>query len=435
MAAVFEVFARACMFTFIKKLLLLASLLLVAAVAAKLFIEFKLQQELDGQIAAANSMASIRYERVYLDLKGGVNIDGLDVSPLLFDAGHNRIASIRVSAENKWLFVLAALGLSNNTAPDSLSVELTGVDLGLISSTYMENHIASANASFTQSVEPSCGDVQFLSGDDFRAMGYGPLIFDAQINYGYSSLRNVLELNMKLMIPEMAVARIKAVVGGVASLNPSSILAATQPSLQLIELDYTDSGYIRRVGRYCSDKMDLPVEAFVHREVGRDGSYYMATWGVNPGISVREAYREFLLDPGSVNFAAYPSKAFTYEQLSLYAPEDWADLLKLSLLVNDHAVIPLDFSFDRGAPQFAGVSSAVEDTDVVHVPRFVAVGKRELAAYIGYKVRVYSISGRMRQGIFKGLRKGNVEMISEKYGDAMVVSVSLLSAERMEVYK
>ena len=121
--------------------------------------------------------------------------------------------------------------------------------------------------------------------------------------------------------------------------------------------------------------------------------------------------------------------------MSLYAPEDWADLLKLSLLVNDHAVIPLDFSFDRGAPQFAGVSSAVEDTDVVHVPRFVAVGKRELAAYIGYKVRVYSISGRMRQGIFKGLRKGNVEMISEKYGDAMVVSVSLLSAERMEVYK
>ncbi len=430
-----EALVRVCMFTFIKKLLLLAALLLVAAVAAKLFVEFKLQQQLDGQIAAVNPIASIHYERIYLDLEGGVNIDGVDVSPLLLDAGLNRIATIRLSSEKKWLFVLVALGLSGDVAPDSLSVELTGVHLGLISSAYLESHIASANASFSENVEPSCGRVQFLSGDDLRAMGYGPVIFDAQINYGYSSLRNVLELNVELVIPELAIARVKAVVGGVASLNSSAMLVATKPSLQLVELDYTDSGYIRRMGRYCSAKMNLPVEAFVHREVERDGNYYMATWGVNPGISVREAYREFLLDPGSINFAAYPSEAFSYEQLSLYDSEDWADLLKLSLLVNDHAVIPLEFSFDRGAPKFAGDASVDQGANVVHVPRFVAVGKSELAAYIGYKVRVYSISGRMRQGIFKGVRKGNVEMISEKYGDAMVVSVSLLSAERMEVYK
>lgn len=431
----FKAVVRVCMFTFIKKLLLLAALLLVAAVAAKLFVEFKLQQQLDGHIAAVNPIASIHYERIYLDLEGGVNIDGLDVSPLLLDAGVNRIATIRLSAENKWLFVLAALGLSNVATPNALSVELTGVDLGLISSAYLDDHIASANASFSENVEPSCGVVQFLSGDDFRAMGYGPLIFDANINYGYSSVRKVLDLNLELVVPELAIARVKAVVAGVASLNPSSLLVATKPSLQLIELDYTDSGYIRRVGRYCSDMMNLPVEAFVHREVGRDGNYYMATWGVNPGISVREAYREFLLDPGSINFAAYPSEAFSYEQLSLYAPEDWADLLKLSLLVNDHAVIPLEFSFDRSAPAFASDASSVEGADVVHVPRFVGVKKRELAAYVGYKVRVYSVSGRMRQGFFKGVRKGNIEMISEKYGDSMVVSVSLLSAETVEVYK
>jgi hypothetical protein len=63
------------------------------------------------------------------------------------------------------------------------------------------------------------------------------------------------------------------------------------------------------------------------------------------------------------------------------------------------------------------------------------VGKNELAAYIGYKMRVYSISGRMRQGLFKGVRKGNIEMVSEKYGDSMVVSVSILSSEKVEVYK
>jgi hypothetical protein len=423
------------MFIFIKKLLLLAALLLAASLATKLFVEFKLQQRLDDQIAAVNAMAAIRYKRVYLDLEGGVNIDGLDVAPLMLDAGHNHIASIRLSAENKWLFVLTALGLSSAEIPDSLSVELTGVDLGFFSSSYLGSNIASANASFSENVEPSCGAVQFLSSDDFRAMGYGPLIFDAQINYGYSSVRKVLELNMELVIPEFASTRVKAVVAGVASLNPSSLLATTKPTLQLVELDYTDSGYIRRMGRYCSDKMNLSVEAFVLREVGRDGGYYMAAWGVNPGISIREAYREFLLEPGSINFAAYPSEDFSYEQLSLYAPKDWANLLKLSLLVNGHAVIPLEFSFDLNTPEFAGSEAATEGAAVVHVPRFVEVGKNELAAYIGYKMRVYSISGRMRQGLFKGVRKGNIEMVSEKYGDSMVVSVSILSSEKVEVYK
>lgn len=411
--------------------------MLVAGVVSKLFIEYKLRQQLDAQVASLAPFASIEYERIYLDADGGVNIEGVDASSPMIDLGGNKLASIRVSSENRWLFIFSALGLSDSAIPEVLFVETDGVELGLLFSDYLGEYVAAANTAFAETLTPSCGDIQYLSASDLQQMGYGALNFDLDFSYAYSPARSVLELSFDVHVPDLADAKGRLIVGGVASLQPGALIATAKPSLQLIEVDYVDHGYTRKVNRYCSERVGVSVEEYVAKEVARNSEYYVATWGINPGYVLRDAYQDFLLDPRSINFAAYPSEDFDYEHLSLYAPKDWAGLLKLSLLVNDRAVAPLEFTLDANiSPQMLIPSDESEVVETIAPEKqFVEVSKKELADYEGYKIRVYSVNGRKRQGIFTGLRHGNIEITSEKYGKAVGVSVSVFSTEKIEVYK
>ena len=106
--------------------------------------------------------------------------------------------------------------------------------------------------------------------------------------------------------------------------------------------------------------------------------------------------------------------------------------------MNDRAVVPLEFSLDSERLLSEAQIKALKNEVMAVEPLpmgYVEVNKKELAAYIGYKIRVYNVAGRMRQGIFIGERKGSIEMASEKYGRKMGMSVSVFSTERVEVYK
>lgn len=425
------------MFAAIKKLIVLVLAVLALMVAGKFYVEYKIQQQIDSQISSIAPFADVRYERLYLDPDGGINIDNIEFSSSMLELGENKLDTVRLAGENRWLFVLKALGLSELTMPDALSVELEGVELGVLSSDYLNQFVALANETFAAEVAPSCGDVQFLSASDMQSMGYGTLRFDLTFNYAYSPVRNVLELSFDARVPEVGDSKGRVILGGIESLSTASIASAAKPSIQLVEIDYVDRGYTRKVNRYCSGKSGLSVEEYINKEISREGGYFLAVWGVNPGASLREAYKEFLLDPRSFNFAAYPSEDFDVEHLSLYAPKDWAGLLKLSLLVNDRAVSPIEFTLDAATPENMLPSSGDPEPVVAEVveKKFTEVSKKELENYKGYRVRVYSINGRMRQGIFTRIRSGNIEMTSEKYGGSVGVSVSVFSAEKVEVYK
>jgi hypothetical protein len=425
------------MFAFIRKLIVLAVFVLALVVAGKFFVEYKLQQQLDSQISSIAPFADISYQRIYLDSDGGVNLDGVEFSSPMMDLGKNSFDSLRLASENRWLFVLQALGLSEMSVPNALGAEIEGLELGVLSSDYLDQFIAVANEAFAAQVAPMCGDVQFLSISDIRNMGYGALTFDLKFNYAYSPVRSVVELSFDILAAEIGDTKGRVIFGGVPSLDTGAVMSAGKPSIQLIEVDYIDRGYTRKVNRYCSEKVGVSVEEYIDKEISREGEYFLANWGINPGIALREAYKEFLLDPRSINFAAYPSEDFDIEHLSLYAPKDWAGLLKLSLLVNDRAVSPIEFTLDAEttSDMLPLAEPAEPVVTEVAVKQFVEVTKKELENYKGYRMRVHSINGRMRQGIFTRVRNGNIEMTSEKYGSSVGVSVSVFSAEKIEIYK
>lgn len=421
------------MFTFIKKLVLLAVLAFGAGIAGKIYLEMKMQERLDSYIAAAAPFAKIEYQGINLDRDGGVNIQGLMVSPVLSGNGTNSIANLRLSSADRWFFIAMTLGFADEKIPESLSVALEEVELGILSSQYLASLMAEINSEFSAQVAPSCGEVQYLSAPDWNQMGYGRLAFDMTFNYDYSSIRSALEFSVETNSPDMGDARIKFILGGIPMLTPAVAMSASNPSLQLVEVDYTDLGYTRRMVSYCSKKMNMSVVDFIDREVGREDEYYLAAWGVVPGIAIKEAYREYLLKPKSVNFAMYPSEDFQFADLFLYAAKDWANLLKMSLLVNDRAITPLELSRKVG-----GVAPVEVDVPVEAVStemEFEEVNKKELGNYIGHEVRVHSINGRVREGVLEAIRDGNIEMINNAYGQEIGISVSVFSTERVEVYK
>lgn len=425
------------MFAFIKKLIVLALLLLALAVASKFFVEYKLQQQLDAQIASVAPFANINYQRIYLDPDGGVNVDDIEISSSVMAVGQNTFDTLRLTSESRWLFVLKALGLSDLSVPDALTVEVEGVKLELLSSEYVDQFIGLANQEFVANVSPACGDVQFLSALDMQKMGYGELTFDATLSYAYSPVRSVLELSFDVLMADVGDTKGRVILAGVPSLADGAALSLAAPSVQLLEIDYIDQGYTRKVNRYCSDKEGVSVEEYIDKLASREGDYFMAAWGINPGVVLREAYKEFLLQPRSINFAAYPTEDFDIEHLSLYAPKDWAGLLKLSLLVNDRAVSPIEFTLDAATSSTVLPSSVKTEPVKIEVvsKKFTEITKKELDNYKGYRIRVYSVNGRMRQGIFTRVRNGNIEMTSEKYGSSVGVSVSVFSAQKVEVYK
>lgn len=427
------------MLSFIRKIIVLVLLLAALALALKFYVEHKLNQRLNQSVTAMAPFLSMGYQRLDVDVDGGINVYGVSLEPRLMTVGTTFIEKIRFSTGSKWFLVNMALAGNDQPLPPSLSLEIQGVDSGFLGGQYLQAAIDRANEEFKTRVAPSCGDIQFLSMADWKAMGAGYFKFDLALNYAYSAARSSLEVSLMGDFPSMAEISLKAVFGGVTLFNSEAVVASVlDPVLQLVELDYLDRGYTRKANRYCAEKSQLTVEDYIDREVSRENAYFVESWGVAPGKAVREAYKVFLTEPGSINFAMYPAEDFKFEHLSLYAPKDWPQLLKLSLLINDQVVTPLEFSLDEStsvqvpSEKVEGLSEPVEE---VEPPRYVEVGKKQLVDYIGYKVRVFSINGRMREGTLEGVRNGNIEMTAELSGHKMGISVSVFSAERVEVYK
>ena len=429
-----------CMFYFVKKLFLLLLLLAGLGFGSKLLLEYRLQQQLDEVIALVSSRAAVRYQSINIDIDGGVDIHGVSIEPSDATLGRTWIDLVRISGGGRGFVINAAFQSSADAIPNVLNVELQGADLGLLQSEFFASLVEDKNSEFRGKVEPRCGDKQYLAADAWSEMGYSKFIFDADVSYYYSSSSRSLELSIDAVVPTMFEGRIKVVLGNVSRLEPSMSMLSVLPSLKLLEIDYIDSGYIQRMTRYCADKMQMTLESYIEREVSRDDAYYIEALGVIPGLAVRRSYWQFLQQPQSINFATYPAKDFELKNLAHYPVQEWASAFKLSLLVNSKAVTPLEFS---QTPSTTPLSVAeIEGRPVVvvlsepeHQPQFIEVGKRDLDQYIGHKIRVYSVNGRMREGVFKGVRSGNIDMVSKKYGSKMGVSVSVFSSEKVEVYK
>ena len=429
-----------CMFYFLKKLFVLILLLAGLAAGSKFILEYKLERQLEQAIASVSSRANVRYQSLEIDIDGGINIHGLSIEPRDNTLGRTWVDRVRISGGGKVFVVNTALQLSENTVPDVLSVELQGVDLGFLQSEFLASLVEQKNAEFKGKVEPRCGDAQYLAAAAWSEMGYSKIIFDADLSYAYSYSNSSLMLSVDAVVPTMFDGRIKAVLGNVSQVVPSMSMFAALPSLKLLELDYTDRGYVQQMTRYCADEMQVTAAAYIEREISRDDTYYLEALGVIPGVAVRRAYQKFLQQPQSISFAMYPAEDLELKNLPHYPVQEWVSAFKLSLLVNTEAVTPLEFSL---TPTLKSLSiEEIEGRPVVELvpepeyqPQCVGVDKRDLSQYVGYKIRVYSINGRMREGVFKGVRNGNIDMISKKYGSKMGVSVSVFSAERVEVYK
>lgn len=433
------------MLRILRPFFLFAVLVGLSGFVGKYWLENKLKTQLDTNFAKLRSFADISYAKVYLDIDGAVNIDGLSIAPRDSQYGISFIERIRLEPSSR-LYFLDFLLDNKPQLPQGLNVEISQANLGVFESQFLSGFIDDANTSAAERYQPICGDVQFLGPKDWREMGYSNLTSDITFSYANDKANNSLHLDMTWTKETMGAMQLRSTMSNVP-FSAQAILSGAKPQLQTFEVSYQDLGYGAKELAYCSNKMSVTPELYATFASNREASYFHEAHGITPGPKMRLAYKDFILQPKNFSLTMYPADDFDFSQLPVFQPSDWPDLLRINLQVNDKTV-PLDIQNPEASAKATSrandtvtesTSAAVSEGRSWAQPKpevqkyFRDVEKKDIAEKIGQRIRVTSVSGRVREGTFLGVDKGDLKIQTDKYGSKMTLRVSLYNTERIEV--
>lgn len=432
-----------------KKVLIAGAAVGVGAFALHEYLQSSMRSELDKQIRKASPFAHVQYQNFELQLPDRIQISGIRIIPKSPNIGNFALEELGISIrDNDSLYLLKRLlGLGRGNAPDELEVEVDNFSLSLQEFPQYKSMLMQLNQHLNRQMTPFCGDTHFIGPKQFKDLGFDPMVMDLNFSYSFNPWEETLQLSFDAELENSNSTRAQIKLLNIPALNQDLTANMMRPSIERISIHYEDNGYTQKVNEYCAKKSQLSLEEFIARETSRPDKDYALMWGFVPGDNLMQAYTQFLQDPQRVNLRVEPSPNFDWMTLPAYPPEQWPETLNVTLTVNDEPVTTLDFELAElnqllSAAEPSPPKPSVFDTGVPPKPeppaaepelKYVQIDKRRIREYQGMQMRIYSPSGKTREGTFTGMDGNNAKLTQQKFGGTFEMSVSLFGVDKIEV--
>lgn len=410
---------------FILVVFVVAPLLLYGAV--KVYLYYQLSEYMDRVSARSNPFVNLEYGDVSTSLSGEASVHDLRILVMGTD-DVVEINKVTYNTPNIW-YLLRDLGeIDNNQVPMSLHLSIQGLSMDLYGdlTDKMEDAINNINLDLI-GVNTLCGGRLFIGPREYRDMGYDEIVVDGDIGYDADSITQEIALNMDFTVRNMGTVHLSTIINGFnGTAFATRVSRAHNPRVGIFKLNYSDNSYHKRFVKMCSELSKMSEAEFITAEVNQSPAYFANLWGIVPGPGLRDAYKEFLSDPGTIDVTLQWPDAIEPQNLQLYKPQDIPELLNLTLAVNNKPVSDLSFNFYNGktldvSNRFTKLlgsdgrpeAKPVKKKTVKYKERYYPIAPSSLSKYVGEDVRLVVKGDMPRDGRLIRMN-GNIAYVQKR---------------------
>ncbi|ELT98578.1 hypothetical protein CAPTEDRAFT_186622, partial [Capitella teleta] len=252
-------------------------------------------------IANISPYARVSYENIDIDLNGAIKLRNATVDVQYGQQPNLKVQRISIRFPELYDFYHLALKGDYSTVPDSLFVELQGMNLFFLDSPSLEKRYAARNKLLGAHLSGTCKKNLLFGPTQLKSMGYTPsTLLNLGLQYRHHDFNQTLDLSIDTEIQGLGFITLGMSIDNVSNLD-WKIVNSDRLGLKQLSFLYQDDGYIHRKVQYCAQRSGVPIEEYIAREVSQDDRYYAMLWGVIPGASIRSAYQQFLYSPQTVS--------------------------------------------------------------------------------------------------------------------------------------
>jgi hypothetical protein len=415
----------------------------VAYVAAKGLVYYKFKNSVDTASAQMRIFATLQYEGISSSLlDSSVTLENVSILPSGFEDGI-KIDSITLRTQDI-SYLLKGFDSRRGEFPKRLGISMKGLKIDLYGSMVDQlERVSNQLRNMMKGLVPStCGNKLYLGPAEYREMGYD--ILNSDLDFSYKFTDQGIEMTYNWVTREVAAAIMVMKMTGPTRPTAMAVMN-NPPQLTEISFAYQDLDYTKRSNEYCAKQGKREVAQYIEAEVNKPDTAYALQWGFVPGPGLKQAYKDFLTNPGSVSLTIRPPTGFNQNTIGLYKPEELPGLLNMELAVNEQPVTDLSFSFKAPDTKSSEKNEVVtlqdristfkdmlqkkdDETPLVQQPtpvkkgpppRFHQVALNNLKKYKDRKVRVYTKNN-------KQIRYGRLAKIS---GSALHVTQDIHRGE------
>lgn len=436
---------------------ILLLVLLIAYGAIKGLIYYKFKNSVDSASNQMRIFATMRYEGITSSLlDSSVSLENVSILPSGFEDGI-KIDSITLQTADIG-YLLKGFDTRRGELPKRINVSMKGFKIDLYGSMIdqFEQLMNQLGGMMKGVVSSTCGTKLYLGPAEYREMGYDILSSDLQ--FGYTFTDQGIDMTFDWATRDVGAAIMVMKMTGPT--RPSAMaMKSNPPQLTELSLAYQDLSYLQRSNEYCAKQSNRDVAKYIEAEVNKPDKAYALHWGFVPGPGLKQAYKEFLSNPGTISLIMRPPAGFNPKTIGLYKPEELPNLLDMELSVNEKPVTDLRFSFAAPGTTSADKAEIASLQDRISTfkeilqkkdepkplvqqptkinkgpaPRFHLVKVTDLKGHIDRKVRVYTKNKQIRYGrltkvsgsalqVTQDVHRGEFTMIIPK-GDIQKVEV------------
>jgi len=427
------------------KLALIPLGLVLLALLPKLVAYLSLKNELDHTIKRAQPLVRVSYRSLSTGYDGSITLDGIKAS-LSQGSEPLRIDEIELTGDS-FLFPLRMADIAaSHEFPSRLRLRIVGMeipDLGKLRPPGAA--VTSPGLARLQQrthVTPcSFTDIRQYVGFQHAILTPGRL--DLDISYRYDRDAETMEANYS--VSRAGIGSL-SVLGRISRLpNPPDLTFRVKPALESAEVHHQiDSAYLRDKLLSCAEAAhESPADFVAALILGPDSALARETGWV-PNDSLARALAGYLLAPGEITINLHPAPYLLTLPGPPSRPQDWVQLLGMSLSIKGEPVQDLSMrprgqaASQRAAGGTSPPRPAVSKDEVgarTLTFGYTEVPRRTLDRYIGRAVRVLTRThAKALTGILKKANANEAQIDNRVLGGHITMYVKLTNMTRAEVY-
>jgi hypothetical protein len=290
---------------------------------AKLYVQYKVAQDLDLVVKQARPFVEVEYGDVVATMSGELRVEGVKVRMPQFVDGFT-IESVGVQTPG----FLYLLGFDERKLemPEHLGIALTGirVDADADFMRQLDDLQASPAADVELTAADKCATSHGYTPGMLQRLGYHELVAD--VNMGFRRQRTQVVMTFGVAVEDMYDVDVELAFEGMT--DPTAMVRGARPMLAGGRIDYVDRSLNSRIMKHCAEQQVSPQDVLAAQL--REAHTLARETGMELDELILQPYTDFLLGKPRFTLISAPPRPIDLTQLNLYKPSDVPNLLNLT---------------------------------------------------------------------------------------------------------
>jgi hypothetical protein len=398
--------------------------------AAKGLMYFKAKSAMDDIVTAASNHAEIRYSGITTEVLGAVAVEGITVQPR-GSSDQLQIDAVRLASEDPMFFIRGwDWEPGQADPPDHLSLQVDGLRMPLDNELF--DQYASDRDLLGEPRDP-CANGPSIEPVLLGRLGFSELVVSFGGHYRLDRSRQTVDAGWRMDVQDLQSMDMSIEMSDV---DIEALRQAAPPQMNLagfrVAVEVSPE-FGRQALKHCAEGTELSVEQWSERYANQFVERLSAQ-GVSLGSGLQNAVRDFYRNWGVIEVVAAPDEPVGLLSLAFLPPNRLADAMSLRLSINDRLITDTRFTWTRpegpGLSALFGAEPGQPTSKPAPAPRRIVVRREyesvsvgDLVRYVDHNVRIKPRGQPMREGLLKGIRKGQAEVEQTLHGGKFTVYV------------